>query len=368
MVHWIFPVISTLFYSQDDVLAAFQADQDSRIEDVDIFGYDGACHRLADTRDQQQQQQQTKKRKSAQTVRTERNDARRQCEMTLAAAAERAKVRHTVQKQQQHSAYKHQPCLALSQDDSSRARVAAWEATQDSYLISAFNKTIPVIDMLPDGTTVHLVGDTTVNVVNLDPASLPCPQTTTEIFLSVEEITAVEAYDNDNAKDCMLFINGMNSRETNGNNLRAEADACKVRTKQHSCYNSICFTAVFSQSPGNSMCCTAFLTWVVPSVHNTDISYATVRPILIAYLLPLGFDCFHPMQRQAKRRKLRLLGGDNTTMMDIMKQDMSAVAAPKCQAIQKNKSGDIKCNAPTAMGLLTCANHKDFPTWGTVPI
>ena len=205
--------------------------------------------------------------------------------------------------------------------------VYQWEVIQDSHLLSAINKTIPVVGILEGGTTVHLVGDKHVNMWDLSPKDLICPtKSTTEVFLSVEELDAVEAYEGcANIKECVLFLNGYNIREVNGTNLRAEAKACQVgslvdHTQHHS-----------SSHISNTHCC---------------------------YML---------LQRQAKRRKIILSGGA-TTMMELNKKNMDQVEAPMCQAIKKNKRGDIKCNARCAMGLLTCANHMDCCTWGDVAL
>lgn len=55
-------------------------------------------------------------------------------------------------------------------------------------------------------------------------------------------------------------------------------------------------------------------------------------------------------------------------MVELNKKNMDQVEAPMCQAVKKNKRGDVKCNARCAMGLLTCANHMDCDTWGEVTL
>lgn len=105
-----------------------------------------------------------------------------------------------------------------------------WELTQDPHFLSALKKTIPVVGVLEDGTTVHFVGEKYVKMWDLTPNDLPCPtKSTTEVFLTVEELDAVEAYEGCiNIKESVLFLNGYNVREVNGTNFRGETKACQV--------------------------------------------------------------------------------------------------------------------------------------------
>lgn len=214
--------------------------------------------------------------------------------------------------------------------------VLVWETTQDPFVVSALNKTIPVVAVLEDGSTVHLVGEKRVNMWDLSVKDLMCPtKSTTEIILTVKELDAVESMEPYNGciniKECVLFLNGYNTREVKGTNIRGEAKACQV--------GFLMFSSVLLQ---HSHACVLFLDTCV-----------------VCWLCVL--------QRQAKRRKIMLTEGG--TMMDLYKKNMDLVEAPMCRMVKKNaQGGNTQCNARCAMGLLTCANHMGVSTWGEVPL
>lgn len=82
-----------------------------------------------------------------------------------------------------------------------------WEHKQDIHLLSSINKTIPVVSVLPEGDTIHLVGNSRVHIKDINVNTLPYPKTTTEIFFTNEEISAVLSCNDKHLQDILLFIN-----------------------------------------------------------------------------------------------------------------------------------------------------------------
>lgn len=106
-----------------------------------------------------------------------------------------------------------------------------WCATQDPYLVSALDKTIPVVSVLEDGSTVHLVGGNKVSLPCITIFDLPHPKYTTEIILDVEEINAVISCGNAVLADKVLFINSRDIRDTG-----STPDSFKVGVLYIICY------------------------------------------------------------------------------------------------------------------------------------
>jgi hypothetical protein len=105
--------------------------------------------------------------------------------------------------------------------------VIIWEHQQDIHLVRAINKAIPVVSVLPGGETIHLLDSGCVSIKDIndiDVHMLPYPKTTTEIFFSHEEISAVLNCSNKHLQDILLFINCKDIR-FNG----SEANAFKVQ-------------------------------------------------------------------------------------------------------------------------------------------
>lgn len=198
-----------------------------------------------------------------------------------------------------------------------------WGATHDPYLVSAVNKTIPVVSTLHDGTTIHLVGGNKVPLSQISITDLPHPKNTAEIILTYQEINAVINCGDSQLADKVLFINSRDIRDTG-----TEAESFKVR-KDSKLTHYIFFTP----------------SYICASNSTTPI-----------------------MQRQAKRRYVRLTE-QGTTMLDIMERDMTTVLPPKCFATKKHDQNKVPCGNSTSLALLSCNNHyKAYATWGDVSL
>lgn len=77
--------------------------------------------------------------------------------------------------------------------------------------------------------------------------------------------------------------------------------------------------------------------------------------------------CTPPIQRQAKRRYIRLTD-DSTNMVDLLGRDVATVQPPKCFAIKKHSQDKTACGNSTCMALLSCNNHYRHGKWGEVPL
>lgn len=101
-----------------------------------------------------------------------------------------------------------------------------WCADHDPHLIGALNKTLPVVSVLEDGTTVHLVGGNIMPIHQINIVDLPHPKHTSEVILAVEEISAVVQHGGAivDLVDKVLFINSRDIRDT-----CSEAESFKVR-------------------------------------------------------------------------------------------------------------------------------------------
>lgn len=199
---------------------------------------------------------------------------------------------------------------------------------QDPHLVSALDKTIPVVSVLEDGSTVHLVSGNKVALPCISIFDLPHPKYTAEIILNVEEINAVIACGNAVLADKVLFVNSRDIRDTG-----SESESFKVGMVDRICYLDVyvCF-------------------W---KFRCSDICSP-----------PL---CTPPTQRQAKRRYIRLID-QGANMLELMGRDMATVQSPKCYAIKKHSQDKIVCGCSTCMALLSCNNHKAYGKWGDVPL
>lgn len=150
-------------------------------------------------------------------------------------------------------------CLSLRV---ARPQAVNWCAMHDPHLMAVLNKTIPVVSVLEDGTTVHLVGGKKMPLNQIKIVDLPHPKHTSEIILDVEEISAVVGHAGAMADlvDKVLFINSRDIRDT-----CSEAESFKVgdvrlqerMAMQHMSLTflreSMCF--VCAVAVGKAMCC-----------------------------------------------------------------------------------------------------------------
>jgi hypothetical protein len=102
-------------------------------------------------------------------------------------------------------------------------QVIPWEIQQDIHLLRAINKTIPVVSVMGDDNTIHMVGSSCIPLKDITVHTLPYPKSTNEIFFTQEEITAVLNSNNLHLQDILLFMNSKDIR-FNG----SEAAAFKV--------------------------------------------------------------------------------------------------------------------------------------------